>query len=48
MPRDRGYILRLTNEEKAKLAQLASERQVSIARMIREDYGLARKEKRDG
>lgn len=40
MPRDQVYQLRLTSEEKAKLASVAQGRDSSIAQMIRKDYGL--------
>ena len=40
MPKDCVYQLRLTSEEKAKLASVAKERDSSIAQMIRKDYGL--------
>lgn len=40
MPKDCVYQLRLTSEEKAKLAFVAKGRESSIAQMIRQDYGL--------
>lgn len=40
MPRTEVYQLRLTSEEKGRLAHLAQEKDLSIAGMIREDYGL--------
>jgi hypothetical protein len=40
MPRTEVYQLRLSTEEKIALAHEAKKRGVSIARMIRADYGL--------
>jgi len=40
MPRTEVYQLRLTKAEKAALAHEAKKRGISIARMIRTDYGL--------
>jgi len=42
MPRTEVYQLRLTPEEKKALASKAHTRGVSIAQMIREDYGLGK------
>lgn len=41
MPRTKVYQLRLTPEEKMALAGKARNRDLSIAQMIRRDYGLA-------
>lgn len=40
MPKTEVYQLRLTSEEKKRLAHLAQEKDLSIAQMIRKDYGL--------
>lgn len=41
MPRTEVYQLRLTSEEKGKLAGIAEKNGLSIAQMIRQDYELA-------
>jgi hypothetical protein len=40
VPRTEVYQLRLHPQEKGRLARKAEERGTSIARMIRQDYGL--------
>lgn len=40
MPRTEVYQLRLTPDEKATLARKGKARGLSVAQMIREDYGL--------
>jgi hypothetical protein len=44
MTRTEVYQLRLTTDEKVALVRMAKDRNLSVAQMIRTDYGLAKAE----